>query len=234
RERIRQTIAFFKPPARLLSLLFPPIYFAAVLLLEYSKGSGLSDRVLMPAVPFAIATLVALVSQVTHSRVSRFVINAMCLVLFVSFLVGQYSAFQLLAKTSPPGPELNQIMQAEMETGQTIASFLRANVSSDEPLLANQPQLVHGILKCPVAGLATGRYNTGEPWVAKRVESEVINRFDVRYVLAVRGPRIKDHSTPVFFMELDRGVVPDYLKCIFRTEQATLFEVVEPIRSSSL
>ncbi|MFK7819771.1 MAG: hypothetical protein AB8G99_13710 [Planctomycetaceae bacterium] len=77
RERIRQTIAFFKPPARLLSLLFPPIYFAAVLLLEYSKGSGLSDRVLMPAVPFAIATLVTLVREVTHSRVSSFVNNAM-------------------------------------------------------------------------------------------------------------------------------------------------------------
>ena len=233
--RRKETVVFFQQPTRLLSLLFPPIYFGAVLFLEYSKGSGLSDRVLMPAIPFAFAVLFALLNYSQQSKASRAIVNSICGALVVCFFVGQYSAYQLLARTSPPGPELHQILEAKMESGETLARFLQEHTSDEHPLLANQPQLVHGILKCPVTGLATGRYNTaGEPWNSQRVQLEIIDRFDVKHVLAIRGPKMKDRSTPNFFMELDRGKVPDRLKCIFQTDQVTLFEVIEPIRSSSL
>ena len=230
RDRAKKTAPFFDSPVRMLCLLFPPVYAAAVVATEYLQGSGMNDRLLMPAVPILLAISVAVADR---CNASGRLIRTGCLVAIAAVTLTQFSAHQMLAMASPPAPQIKLVLQGKLPTDETVEHFLTEHTSFDEPLLVNQPQLVHGVVKCPVVGLATGRYNTGEPWDTARVHREVVKRFNVRYVLSLRGARIKDSSTSLFFMDLARGFVPPYLREVFQNEDLVLYEVVEPVRSFS-
>ena len=235
RERRHQTLKFLGDPVRLLTIVFPAVHLAATTYLEYSRGSGISQRMIMPVLPFTMALFAALVAQVKQPRRSSFFVTLTCGVLTCGFAMGQYNAYHNLDDEAPASPILHKMLQAEISDGETVEEFLYSEISDSEPLLVNQPQLVYGILKRPVIGLATGRYNTaGVPWTPERVDAEIISKYGVRYVLLAKGARVIDRHTSQFFKEQNQGKVPPTFHCVFENQDLILFELTEPIRSSSL
>jgi hypothetical protein len=235
KARRRQTLDFLSNPVRLLTIVFPVVYLAAVTYLEYSKGSGISQRMIMPVLPFTMALFAALVAQVKQPRKSAFFVKLTCGVLTCGFALGQYNAYHVLDDEAPASPIIHKMLQAEISDGETVEAFLHSKISNSRPLLANQPQLVYGIIKRPVIGLATDRYNTaGVPWTQQRVDAEIISKYGVRYVLLAKGARVIDRHTSLFFKELNQGKVPPTFHCVFENQDLILYELTEPIRSSSL
>ncbi len=210
----------------LLMLTFPLIYGGVLFLLEYFEGAGMTDRLMAPVIPFLLAAVSRFISHAGTS--SRVMLKAATGVM-VATIVSQFFAHQRLLSEAPPSHALHDTLQSRLEPGhantQTLKQFLQANVSAEYPLLCNEPQLAHGLLKRPVIGLPTGRYNTGEEWSEDRVLKEVIEPYNVRLVLMAKDQSFFTDRTPLFFRQIQTGEAGKSLRVLYESRLYTLFGV---------
>ena len=210
----------------LLLLTFPLIYSVVLFLLEYFEGAGMTDRLMVPVVPFVLAAVSRFVSQAGTS--SRVMLKA-AVGLMMATTVAQFFAHQRLVSEASPSHALHDALQSRLEPShgndQTLQAFLQANVTNQHPLLCNEPQLAHGLLKRPIIGLPTGRYNTGEEWSEDRVLKDVIEPYDVRFVLMAKDPSLLTERSPLFFQQIQAGEAGQSLRVLYETRLYTLFVI---------
>lgn len=215
-------------PVALLVALFPWVYLGLLFTLHLTKGSGLTDRLMMPALPLLAIGYALLVSRVEQPVGSKWFVRAATGLILVLFVVGQFNAYRTGLRESETSVRLKHVLaETRLDSGESLESFLRERASTEKPLLANQPQLIHGLLGKPVVGLATHRYRTGGEWTPESVANEIIDRFHVGYVLWVKKYNVISEHTPRFYFDLDT-ILPDRLRCVFRNRDVELYQVRHP------
>lgn len=220
------------PPARLLAMLYPFAYVGILFAVHVRKAAGVSDRLLLPFVPFLGISIALLASHVSLPLRSRWAVRTGMSVLLTLFLVGQLNAWRHhLDETEYPARAMQSALTAKIDGQQSVVDYLQDNVTNDRPLLCNQPQLTSALLDVPVIGLATGRYNTEGEWTAERVETEIIDRFQVGLVLRYRNRAVVHQGMPGVFWVMEDHL-KQRLKCIFQTDEISLCEVLPKSQST--
>ena len=209
-----------------LMLTFPVTYTAILFALEYFEGAGMTDRLMAPVLPFLLAAVAAFVSRAgTPVRVTRLAATGILLVAVVS----QYCVHRRLVEAAPPSHAIHRALYDSItiasDSRQTLLEFLQTRITDQAPLLCNEPQLTYGLIKRPVVGLPTGRYNTGPEWNHHRAIDEVIEPYNVQFVLLLKSPEVSIERAPLLFQQLESGEVPPQLEPVCDTRSFTLFRV---------
>ncbi len=224
---VHRTLAWLREATvqQLAIFLFCPIYMAFLFYLDMTKNAGMSTRLLLPIFPFAAITIAKL-AESAAAAVPRYrrILLISCLTLMVSFGAGQRLSYAEFRDDGAVGRAVFRTLQ-ESVGNQSLLDVLRSRVTEDAPLLSSQPQLVNFFLHRPLLGLPTDYFNTEHiPWSPERSQ-KYCDRFGIRYVLLLTGRNLRNDAE--FFIELERGVVPDWLEPITAGNGFVLFEVAD-------
>ena len=222
---LHRTLAWLREATvqQLAIFLFCPIYLAFLFYLDMTKNAGMSTRLLLPIFPFAAMTIAKLAESASAAVPGyRRILLISCSMLIVSFGAGQWLSYAEFRDDGAVGRAVFGTLQESVDN-ESLLHVLRSRLTEDAPILSSQPQLVNFFLHRPLLGLPTDYFNTEHtPWTRER-SLEYCNRFGIRFVLLLTG---KDMSNDAeFFIELEQGIVPDWLKAIAAGNGFVLFEV---------
>src|SRR5262249_36257893 len=144
----------------------------ALLWLQRQNGVGLSERMLLPLVPFALV-LAAGVTRSWRERTNGVVRSLSVIILAVALGCGQCNLYTRAG--SARGRVIVPTMVAALAESPAVRAHLQEE--GEHPVLANEPQLAGEVLGQPVLGLPSSD-NTAVVWDETTVR-DLVQRYGV-------------------------------------------------------
>ncbi len=211
-------------PGTALSFVYVSVSLALLWYLERTRELGVSARMLLPLVPFALLLAAELLAGV------RFATPRLSQKAALGGLGGLYLLGQ--ATLLPPQAALEtaaraRAVRAALGRSAEIERLLADDRSGARPIVVNEAQLVGDLLAQPVLGLTQPAY-TATRWTDERVLN-VVRRYGVRHVVFLTQVFASadegEKANQDFFLALARGEVPSWLVRIRKEPDIEVFEL---------
>lgn len=214
-------------------VLYGPVSLTLLFYLDMTSNSGMTTRLLLPTMPFFLLSLAMIVEGVQKSgQWQKRLANISVACMIMAFILGQQTSLAEFHHDARTGRAVLATLKQPVSSGETLAEFLQERMTVDSPLLSCQPQLAHFYLKRPLLGLPTTYFDKAQrQWTEKRT-AEYATKFGVGYVLLLTHPDVRNDAE--FFVELHRGLVPEWLEVVEEGPDYRLFQLTRPMSPSSL
>ncbi len=209
--------------ASVVVLFYGPLVIAMLVWLDMRNATGMTPRLLVPAVPSIILGLgVLLEYMMRQSRIRQGWPLAATMLGVFGVLAGQPACMTNYREFAARGLATRMILEEPIEQDQTLKDFLQANCDTSATLMSSMPQMTHLFVERPLVGLVSNVYNTnGKPWSFERTQ-EYVRRYRVRYILLLTHPDTREYG-PVFFRRLSVGEQPEWLRLEHEGQHFKLF-----------
>lgn len=219
------TTAFLDARGFLFSLIYSVTTVALLVYLELTTCVGLRARMFMSVVPFCMlmmATVLQL-ARIHGNTNSHF--RLVGVLLAVAFLMGQVKQAPRVFATRPNYSALHSSCEQIVAGNTTLCEFLQSKISTEHPVLANEPQVLGAIIERPVVGLAADQY-TRFSWTADEVLQRV-RKFNVEWVVNFKHDEIQASEKMPFYQGLTDEDFPSWMELYQANSHYQLFRVTD-------
>lgn len=189
---------------------------ALILINKMHPDVGITDRIILPLVPFTIIVLVMLKSAIAAKPVY---LKSFFTALFALFLLGQVNNIPLVDKSKNSVPEY---IYAKLQDPVLKPYW----TSSNTIILTNEAQYLGGYLLTPVIGLANKEYSN-KIWNEKNIK-ELKNKYHInRLVLFSKTFNENDswNDNQIFFKKILHGTPVKWLQPLILRNDIQIYKI---------
>jgi hypothetical protein len=196
-------------------------------ILELRTSIGLSDRMLLPLVPYVLIIIgIFLEKLLDVNRFRSIYIYIFIFLALISLSIGQVNVIKAntmefkknKSNREQVKDDLNQVFG---ET--TLISFLQSSVSIEHPILSNDSQFLSSIIKGPTIGLTSSNY-TNKRWLEFEVKT-VMDNYNANYFIFFKNQPLCTEKN-VFYSAIDNGNIPLWLTIEIQNENFQLYRKI--------